>query len=171
MRPTPVLFLLSVGTVVVYILMSGFGSNSWVRKGSPAPSFTVKTLEGEEVSLEDLKGRVVFLNFWRTDCGPCVAEMQDLELLAEKFRGRKFQMMPVSLDIEAEDVTRFYYARDLNMPAFFDPHQKVADKYNISGTPETFVIDREGNVAKIFIGQRNWTSPEMVEMLEEMIAN
>jgi len=171
MRFKPLLFLACVTGLVAYILLSGAGTTPLIREGSRAPLFTVKNLEGEEVSLADLKGRAVFLNFWRTDCPPCAAEMPDLDLVARKFSGQKFEMMVVSLDFDAEDVSRFYRARDLTMPAFFDPHQKVAGKYNITGTPETFVIDPEGRIAKYYIGRQGWTSPKMLTMLEEMIPN
>ena len=171
MRVKPILFFTGVAALVAYILLSDVGSVALVRAGSLAPTFTVKNLEGEEVSLDDLKGRVVFLNFWRTDCVPCAAEMPDLELVAERFSGRKFSMMPVSLDLDPDAVERFYYAQNLTMPAFFDPHRRLADKYNITGTPETFVIDSEGNVAKYFIGPQPWASPQMLAMLEEMIPN
>lgn len=171
MRLKPFLFLTCVAGLVAYILLSGVGSTALVREGHRAPAFVVKNLNGEEESLTDLKGRVVFLNFWRTDCAPCAAEMPDLEFIARKFSGRKFEMMAVSLDFDAEDVSRFYRARDLTMTAFFDPHQKVASKYNVTGTPETFVIDSEGNIVKYYIGQQRWTSPKMLAMLEEMIPN
>ena len=171
MRLKPVVFLAVVTALVAYIFLSGAGSTALVRAGSEAPTFIVKNLEGEEVSLDDLKGRVVFLNFWRTDCPPCAAEMPDMELLAQRFNGRKFAMMPVSLDLDAEAVSRFYSARRLTMPAFFDPHQRIADKYHITGTPETFVIDSEGKVARYYIGPQHWTSPQMLAMLEEMVPN
>jgi peroxiredoxin len=171
MRLKPFVFLTCVAGLVACVLLFGAGSTALVRAGSRAPEFTVTNLEGEEVSLDNLRGRVVFLNFWRTDCPPCAAEMPDLELVAKQFRGRNFEMMVVSLDLEADDVSRFYRARNLTMPAFFDPHQKVAAKYNITGTPETFVIDSEGNVAKYYIGQQRWTSPKMLAMLDEMIPN
>jgi peroxiredoxin len=169
MRLKPFAFLTCVVGLVAFILLSGVGSPALVRAGSYAPEFTVKNLDGEEVSLGELKGRVVFLNFWRTDCPPCAAEMPDLELVAKRFHGRKFQMMPVSLDFDADEVSRFYRARNLTMPAFFDPHQRVSGKFHVTRTPETFVIDSEGNVAKYYIGQQRWTSPKMLAMPDEMI--
>src|SRR5690349_3400196 len=134
MRIKPVFFLVGVAGLVAYILSSGIGNTGPVRAGHSAPGFVARNLNGEEVSLADLKGRVVFLNFWRTDCAPCVAEMPDLELIARTFSGRRFEMMVVSLDLEAENVRRFYRQHDLTMPAFFDPHRKIANKYSITGT-------------------------------------
>src|SRR5215207_3538967 len=108
MRIKPIVFTSSVLALVAYILIAGVGSTSLVRAGSDAPTFKVRKLDGAEVSLSNLKGRVVFLNFWRTDCAPCEAEMPDLELVAQKFAGRNFEMMPVSLDFDSNNVAEFY---------------------------------------------------------------
>jgi peroxiredoxin len=164
-----IVFLAGVAALVAYILVSGVGSSAWVSEGSRAPVFTVRNLEGEEISLSDLRGRVVFLNFWRTDCPPCAAEMPDLELVAKKFAGRKFAMMAVSMDLDTNEVARFYRQRHLTMPAYIDPHQKISGKYNVKLTPESFVIDSTGKVAKYYIGAMPWTSPQMLAMLDGMI--
>jgi peroxiredoxin len=169
MRIKPFVFLTIVAALVAYILASGAGRGTWVHEGGRAPAFKVRNLAGEEISLEDLQGRVVFLNFWATDCPPCVAEMPDLNRVAKTFAGRKFEMMAVSTDINKEDVARFYRERNLTMPAYVDPHKKVARKYNVRFTPESFVIDSEGNVAKYYIGPYAWSSPSMLAMLDEMI--
>jgi peroxiredoxin len=169
MRIKPFVFLAVVAALVAYILASGAGRGTWIYEGGRAPAFKVRNLQGKEVSLEDLTGRVVFLNFWSTDCPPCAAEMPDLERVAKTFEGRKFEMMAVSLDINKEDVARFYRERNLTMPAYLDPHKKAAGKYNVRLTPESFVIDSNGTVAKYYVGRHAWTSPPMLAMLDEMI--
>jgi cytochrome c biogenesis protein CcmG/thiol:disulfide interchange protein DsbE len=162
-------FLAGTVVIVVYILKSGVGNPRLVREGSPAPKVVVKDLKGIGTPLENLKGRVVFVNFWSTTCGPCAAEMPDLNRLAQRFAGRKFDMMAISLDRDAEDVSDFYAEKHLTMPAYFDPYQRIANKFNITGTPETFVIDSEGTIAKFYWGAQPWTSPQMVAMFDRMI--
>ena len=76
------------------------------------------------------------------------------------FKGRKFQMMPVSLDIDTDDVARFYEEHNLTMPAYLDPGQNVSARYNIVGTPETFLIDPEGKVAQYYVGAQPLGEPE-----------
>jgi peroxiredoxin len=169
MRIKPLVFLTVVAALVAYVLASDVEIGTWVREGGRAPAFKVRNLQGEAISLEDLKGRVVFLNFWRTDCVPCAAEMPDLERIAKTFAGRKFDMMAVSLDLNPDDVARFYRERNLTMPAYIDPHKSVAVKYNVRATPESFIIDPNGNVAKYYVGPYAWTSPSMLAMLDEMI--
>jgi len=158
-----------VTLLTAYVLRSGAGGNPLTRKGSKAPEFTLKTAEGQQVSLRDFRGNVVFLNFWRTDCVPCAAEMPDMETVSRVFKGKKFHMMPVSLDIEPSAVSRFYNEHNLTMPAYLDPGMNVASRYDILGTPETFIIDSEGTVAQYYIGPQKWASPEMLARLDKLI--
>jgi len=165
----PLVFLACVTLLTAYILRPGVGSDSLIRKGSKAPEFTLTTEEGKRISLGDFRGSVVFLNFWRTDCVPCAAEMPDMETVARIFEGRKFHMMPVSLDRDSSEVSRFYQEHNLTMPAYLDADQNLASLYNILGTPETFIIDPEGTVAQYYVGQQKWASPEMLARLDKLI--
>lgn len=121
------------------------------------------------MSLRDFQGSLVFLNFWQTDCAPCAAEMPDMEIMSRVFKGKRFQMMPVSLDVDESEVFRFYGEHSLTMPAYMDPGKNAASKYSITGTPETFIIDGEGTVVRYYIGQQDWASPQMLAQLEKMI--
>lgn len=165
----PLVFITCVTLAVAYIFYSGAGTHPLVRKGSKAPDFTLRTLDGRSVSLSDFRGSVVFLNFWRTDCAPCAAEMPDMEVVQRAFKGRKFQMMPVSLDVDAEDVVAFYRDRVLTMPAYLDPGQTVSDRYDVAATPETFLIGPDGMIVKYYVGQQAWASPNMLAQLSAMI--
>ena len=165
----PLFFFAGVSALVAYMLLSGFASTAPVREGSPAPNFIVKDQDGREVSLSQFRGSVVFLSFWRTDCVPCAEEMPDMETVTRLFKGRKFQMMPISLDVDATEVTRFYREYNLTMPAYLDPGRNVASKFDILGTPETFLIDSEGKVAKYYLGPQPWSSPQMIGALEKMV--
>jgi peroxiredoxin len=165
----PLVFLACVTLLTAYVLRSNGGSNSLIREGSKAPDFTFTTEAGQQVSLRDFRGSVVFLNFWRTDCAPCAAEMPDMETVARVFKGRRFQMMPVSLDINTGEVSRFYREHNLTMPAYLDPGLNVASLYNVVGTPETFIIDSDGIVEQYYVGPRQWASPQMLARLDKLI--
>jgi peroxiredoxin len=165
----PLVFLACVILLTAWVLRSGGGRDSLIRKGSKAPDFTLTTEEGQRVSLGDFRGSVVFLNFWRTDCAPCAAEMPDMETVARLFKGRKFHMMPVSLDMDTSEVSRFYREHNLTIPAYLDPGQNVASRYNILATPETLIIDSEVTVAQYYIGAQKWASPEMLAQLDQVI--
>jgi len=168
-RIKPLVFVACVVALTVYVFSSGIGRHELVRKGSRAPEFRVRNQEGREAALSDFRGKLVFLNFWRTDCAPCATEMPDMEVVSRVFRERKFQMMPVSLDADEEDVFRFYREHKLTMPSYLDPGESVSSKFNITGTPETFLIDGNGDVVEYYVGQRRWASPEMLAQLERLI--
>ena len=77
------------------------------------------------------------------------SEMPDMETVSRVFKGKKFQMMPVSLDIDSNAVSRFYRENNLTMPAYLDPDMNVASLYGVLGTPEIFIIDSEGPARSI----------------------
>jgi peroxiredoxin len=95
--------------------------------------------------------------------------MPDMETVARIFKGRKFHMMPVSLDIDTSEISRFYHENHLTMPAYLDPERNVASLYHIRGTPETFIIDGDGIVAQCYVGAQKWASPQMLAQLDKLI--
>jgi peroxiredoxin len=95
--------------------------------------------------------------------------MADMDRVARAFEGRRFEMMPVSLDIDSEEVRRFYRDRSLTMPAYIDPGRNVASRYDVRATPETFIIAGDGTVAEYYVGPRRWASPDMLARLEKLI--
>ena len=169
MRLKPVLFIAGVALAVALVLHFNIGSRPLIRAGARAPAFNVATQDGKRVSLDDFKGSVVFLNFWRTDCVPCAEEMPDMEAVARRFQGRKFQMMPVSLDVDPGAVAEFYRSHGFTMPAYLDPGSRAAEKYQITGTPETFVISPEGVVIRYYFGPQKWASPGMLALFDKIV--
>jgi cytochrome c biogenesis protein CcmG/thiol:disulfide interchange protein DsbE len=95
--------------------------------------------------------------------------MPDMEVVQSTFKGKKFQMVPISLDLDSDLVSSFYREHNLTMPAYLDPGQNVASRYNITGVPETFLIDTEGTVVRRYIGQHPWASTQMLAQLEKLI--
>lgn len=131
--------------------------------GKPAPEFSLADLHGNAVRLANLKGRVVFVNVWATWCEPCRQEMPSMQALYEKIGGRDFEMLAVSADQSGRDVVeRFVKTYALTFPVLPDPELQVADRYQVTGYPETFVIDRNGTVVAHELGPRRWDAPDAV---------
>ena len=144
MNTRPLVFLACVTLLTAYVLRSGVGSNPLIREGSKAPDFTLKTEDGRQVSLA-ISGEVwsSSISGERIVC-PARRRCPTWRPLRE-FSGKEdFHMMPVSLDIDTSEVSRFYRERALTMPAYLDPGRNVASLYDIRGTPETFIIDMRG---------------------------
>ena len=152
MKWKPILFFLVVGSLAAYVVIhqTRQGDGGVIRIGQMAPDFSSKDAQGKDVSLSDYRGKLVFLNFWASWCEPCEKEMPDLEKLHNQFKDRKFQMLTVSVDADADAAAKFYKQHNLTMPWFSDPGRTIADKYKVNVYPETFLIDRNGHIIRHF---------------------
>ena len=125
--------------------------------GDRAPDFTLPTLAGNHVRLSNYRGKLVFLNFWATWCPPCRQEMPSMESLYQRLKGRDFEMLAVSIDSKGADhVQSFVATYGLTFPVLLDPNKTVYRLYGLTGVPETFIIDQNGDILLKIIGSRNW---------------
>ena len=121
---------------------------------SVAPDLELIGLDGARVSLEDLRGKVVLLNFWATWCPPCKAEMPDLEALQREYgAAQDFVVLGVNFEEAAAPVETFVHERGLSFPILLDPHGKAADSLGVRGLPASFIIDRAGYIRDAWNGQ------------------
>lgn len=148
--------LLFIGIPLLFILFLGLRlyqtNTSEQRAAGEAPPFTFTTFEGETISLADLRGKGVVLNFWASWCDPCRAEAELLELTwqQEKDRGIVF----IGLDyLDQEPAAKAYLAEyQISYPNGPDLQSDAARRFGIKGVPETFFIDPEGKIAHMVIG-------------------
>jgi peroxiredoxin len=120
--------------------------------GKPAPDFTLKGMDGKDVSLSDLKGHVVILDFWATWCGPCRASLPHLDKIYADHKADGVKAFAVDQREDKATVQKFVEQTKLGMPVLFDEEGQVGDKYGVSGIPQTVVIGKDGNVKKATIG-------------------
>ncbi|MCK6577464.1 MAG: TlpA family protein disulfide reductase [Anaerolineae bacterium] len=116
---------------------------------APMIDFTLPTLSGTEISLSDFQGRIVFLNFWATWCGPCERELPALQAFARQQMNLPdgAVVLAVNQQESAEDVQRFLDARSISALIIpMDVNGDVGDMYGVFNLPVTFVIDRNGVV-------------------------
>ncbi|MEE9191149.1 MAG: TlpA disulfide reductase family protein [Candidatus Aerophobetes bacterium] len=134
-----------------------------------AEDFTLKTLKGETVSLEDYRGRLIFLNFWATWCGPCRAEMPSMQRLWEEFKEEDFVILAINIQEESKLVSSFMNERGLSFPVLLDEKGKVARTYGVRGIPTTFFLNPEGEIIGKAVGARDWDSEESFQLIEELL--
>jgi len=131
-----------------------------------APDFTLQAVGNGIVSLHDLLGKVVLLNFWGTWCGPCRKEIPDLNKLHEKYYDDGLRVVGITLSSgSAEDIAKFMKTWKMNYIVLTDIEgnetMDVTVRYGkavgqpINGIPTTFIIDREGYIVKGYLGPRN----------------
>ena len=127
-------------------LASASGEAVGLEVGNRAPDFTITTIEGETLSLSDLRGEVVLLNFWGTWCGPCRREMPEFQEAYETHRDDGFTILALAIlreDTEA-DVLQFRDDFGLTFPITIDEGERITDSYNIVSQPSTLILDTDG---------------------------
>ena len=131
-------------------------------EGAVAPDFSVKDLEGKEVRLSSLKGKVVMVNFWATWCPPCKEEIPSMMKLNKSMEGKPFQMLAISIDEGGKTAVDKYFKSSGNLlPAYLDTDGAISQGYGITGVPETFILDRNGVIQKKVVGGMDWSSADV----------
>ena len=119
--------------------------------GQPAPNFTLKTVDGKEVSLKDFKGKVVLINFWATWCPPCREELPLFEKIYEKYKDKGFVILAINTDPEnLKDFLKDFGVK-ITFPILIGD-DRILDLYPVRGLPTSFLIDREGKIVKVRLG-------------------
>lgn len=130
--------------------------------GNLAYDFTLTNYAGESVTLSDLRGKIVILNFWASWCGPCQSEMPGFQVMQEKITGQGDKADTVFLTVNLADGQRetrdiaqaFLDENGYTFPVVFDKGD-VANQYMITGIPSTFVLDKDGIIVQTFLGATN----------------
>lgn len=144
-----------------------------LRSGDPAPPFTATSLEtGAPVSLTDYLGQTLLVNLWATWCHPCKTETPYLQSVYERYRGRDFRLLGVSVDLPADHdaVIEFVEEFGVEYDIALDPDALSRDVFHARGLPTSVLIDRDGMVAFSWIGPIPEGDPTFISGLEAALA-
>ena len=168
--------VVSLGGLVILALAFGI---VWLQSskyepltvGMAAPDFSLPDIEGKTVRLSDYRGKVVFVNFWATWCKPCKEEMPSMEILWENFKSEDFVMLAISMDrvTTKKDIPPFIESMKLTFPILTDSWGQTDKRYKLMGVPETYIIDQSGVLREKVIGPRDWTLPESVTTIVQLV--
>ncbi len=146
--------LLIILASVLLIAGCSAGAEQGVRIGNPAPDFQLLNLEGQNVSLSNLRGKPVLVNFWASWCPPCRAEMPFIQEIFEdeEWSDKGLVILAINIGERPSTAKRFMASNGLSFPVPLDTSQNVALKYNVSAIPTTLLIDKDGIIKAIKVG-------------------
>ena len=141
-----------------------------MAEGDRAPGFRLTALDGRTVDLSSLRGKVVMVHFWATWCPPCVEEIPTLDRLHRAMLGQDFEILAISVDEGgAQAVGDFLKRNRLTLPVYLNPDRSVAALYGTFKFPETYLLDRDGVIRQKIIGAADWTRPETISLVAQMM--
>lgn len=136
-----------------------------LKTGDAAPDFSLIDRQGKTWALSELRGQVVFINFWATWCPPCLKELPSMQTLYTKIPKDKFTMLAV-LNKDKPALADFVAnQKGLTFPILDDAQNTAGAKYFLTGLPETFIVDKQGRIREKVIGSAQWDSPDAVKMI------
>ena len=142
-----------------------------LRQAAEARDFSLPLVSGngDTLSLSDLRGQVVFVNFWATWCAPCRDEMPSMESLYRQFRDRGLEIIAVNIQENEQDVADFMRDYGLTFPALLDLNGRVSSNYGVQAIPTSYLIDREGNIVVRKVGSIDWDTQEIRSAIEMLL--
>jgi thiol-disulfide isomerase/thioredoxin len=137
--------------------------------GKPAPALTLPALDGGTVRIEDLRGRVVLVNFWAVWCPPCRKEMPSMARLAERMGGRPFTILGVNVGETPEDIRAFLRQVPVNFPILLDSAGDNLKPWQVFAFPTSYVVDKQGRLRLGLFGSIEWDNAEAVAALTALL--
>jgi len=134
-----------------------------------APDFTLRSADGHNVRLDELRGQVVLVNFWATWCGPCREEMPHLNVLYEKYRKSGFVLLGVNVDDDPKTALATAAKLNVSFPVLLDTDKKVSKLYDLNTMPSTVVIDRDGKMRFLHRGYRAGTEGDYEQQIRGLL--
>ncbi len=143
-----------------------------VEAGSRAPDFKAVDINtGDTVSLDQFKGQVVLVNVWATWCEPCKVEMPSIERLHRELAPQGLKILAVSVDNSDDGVVKKYQQdMGLTFRILHDRQGTIERTYQTTGYPESFVLNRDGQIVKKVIGAAQWDAPVNRDLFKRLLA-
>ncbi|WP_225539063.1 TlpA family protein disulfide reductase [Empedobacter stercoris] len=130
--------------------------------------FEMVDVDGKAVNMEDLKGKVVFMNFWATWCPPCIAEMPSIQTLYDKVKEDKdIVILTVEVEGKRDKVAKFMERKKLSLPVVY-PNSSIPTEFFNGSLPTTIILDKKGNIAHTTMGMADYSGQDIVDFLNEL---
>ncbi len=138
-------------------------------KGKPAPDFALRSLDGKNRRLSEMRGEVVMINFWATWCGPCREEMPLLDRIYQQYRPVGFQVLGVNVDEAGSRAGDMAKSLGVTFPVLFDDDKSVSRLYDIGSMPMTVLIARDGTVRYLHKGYQHGVEADYLDQIRQLL--
>ncbi len=155
--------------LALLVLLAAGSAHAALSTNTPAPDFTLRSLDGVNTRLAEQRGRVVMVNFWATWCGPCKQEMPHLSRLYEKYRASGFTLLGVNVDEDAKQAAATAGRLGVKFPVLFDGAKSVSKLYDLQSMPSTVLIDRDGRVRFLHRGYHDGLEEAYEKQIRELV--
>lgn len=158
------------------LLILSLGCFAWaqsdraVKKGDRAPSFSITTDQGKQLTPTEFGGNLLVLNFWETACVPCVKELPSLSNFARAFRAKGVVAVAVSGDEDAQKYSRFLTDHHVALETYRDPSRQISKSFGTYEFPETYII-QHGQIVRKIVGGIDWMSDDTASLIRKQLAS
>jgi thiol-disulfide isomerase/thioredoxin len=157
----------ALGLLATLVLAGAAGA---LQQGDRAPALHGNRLDGKgQLSLESLRGKVVYLDFWASWCKPCVVSLPALDDLRKEFPAKDFVVFAVNVDRDPEVARSFLSRRPVGYPSLADPEGQLPVRFGVETMPTSFLIDRDGVIRRVHRGFRKSDVPELRAAIQELV--
>jgi thiol-disulfide isomerase/thioredoxin len=139
------------------------------QQATPAPEFSLATLDGKPLSLLDLSGKIVLLNFWATWCPPCKLEMPSMEALHRRLGAEGLMILAINLREDADKVEAFLSEHQFTFTALLDQDGDTFARYGAWSLPTTFIVGKSGRLLGRVTGYRDWESDQAIKIFRKLL--
>ena len=161
------------GSVYLVSTSSSRPPSEWVKSvvvGDLAPDFQLEDTKGNKVTLSDLRGKVVLVNFWATWCPPCIEEMPSMERLNEVIAGDDFVLLAINTEENGPGIVPAFLEKNpYTFSILYDNKGVVQKRYGVFKFPESFIIQKDGTVVEKIIGPLDWSSLKTITYFKGLI--
>jgi len=140
-----------------------------LRVAVDAPDFTLKELGGGKISLKELRGKIILLNFFATWWPNCQRESPSSAKLSEELKNQDFVLLKVASKEKEKDIIKYKKEHNFTSPILYEDDAAVANAYGVSSRPQTFFINREGKIVGRVLKEMDWTTKNMKDLIEYLL--
>lgn len=164
------IIILVAGIAIAFLTTNPSRTPERITVGNIPHDFELMDINKNKIKLSDMKGSVVFLNFWATWCTSCIEEMPSIERLSGIFSGNsQFKVVTVLYKDDLGRALSFMNQNAFTFPVYLNQDDSAARQFGLTGVPETFIIDKKGILRDKVLGPAEWDSPGVVASLQNLI--